>query len=70
MLKIGCSTRLFILQGPADDEEPESDLSITEMKQQQRDKLAALEAEKARLEAEEEERLRQEEEKGVDWGMG
>ncbi|XP_054277918.1 kanadaptin-like [Macrosteles quadrilineatus] len=70
MVKIGCSTRMFILQGPEEDEEPESELSVTELRQQHKERLAALEAEKLRLEAAEEERLKMEEEKGIDWGMG
>lgn len=70
MLKIGCSTRMFILQGPEDDEEPESDLSVTEIKQQRLERLAAAEAERARAEVEEEERLKREAERGIDWGMG
>lgn len=61
---------MFILQGPEDDEEPESDLSVTEMKQQRQERLAAAEAERARAEAEEEERVKKEAERGIDWGMG
>lgn len=62
MLKFGASTRNYILQGPGFDEEAESELTITEMKelrlkkqQEQQDKLL------------EEERKR--EEQGVSWGM-
>lgn len=62
MLKFGASTRNYIFQGPGFDEEAESELSITEMKelrlkkqQEQQDKLL------------EEERKR--EEQGVSWGM-
>lgn len=61
---------MFILQGPEDDEEPESDLSVTELKQQRQERLAAAEAERARAEAEEEERVKKEAERGIDWGMG
>lgn len=63
MLKFGASTRNYILQGPNFDEEAESELTITEMKelrlkkeQERKDKL--IEEEK-RKEAE-----------GVSWGMG
>lgn len=62
MLKFGASTRNYILQGPGFDEEAESELTITEMKelrlrkqQEQQEKLL------------EEERKRQEE--GISWGM-
>lgn len=62
MLKFGASTRSYILQGPGFDEEAESELTITEMKelrlrkqQEQQDKLL------------EEERKREEE--GISWGM-
>lgn len=62
MLKFGASTRNYILQGPGFDEEAESELTITEMKelrlkkqQEQQEKLL------------EEERKR--EEQGVSWGM-
>lgn len=34
--KFGFSTRTFLLEGPADDEEPESDLTITEIIQQRK----------------------------------
>lgn len=62
MLKFGASTRNYILQGPGFDEEAESELTITEMKelrlkkqQEQQDKL---------LEEE-----RKVEEQGISWGM-
>lgn len=62
MLKFGASTRSYILQGPNFDEEAESELTITEMKelrlkkeQERKDKLAE---EEKRKEAE-----------GVSWGM-
>lgn len=61
---------MFILQGPEDDEEPESDLSVTELKQLRQERLAAAEAERAQAESEEEERVKKEEERGIDWGMG
>lgn len=62
MLKFGASTRNYIFQGPGFDEEAESELTITEMKelrlkkqQEQQEKLL-----------EEERKI---EEKGVSWGM-
>lgn len=74
MVKLGLSTRNYILQGPTDDEEPESELSITELKEKRlKDKLAAELLEKQRIELEEmeeERRRKKEEEDGIDWGMG
>uniref|UniRef100_A0A8D8XT29 Kanadaptin n=2 Tax=Cacopsylla melanoneura TaxID=428564 RepID=A0A8D8XT29_9HEMI len=74
MLSFGSSTRFFILQGPSEDEEDESDLSVSELREQRR-----LELEKREREAEEAKRLEElareaekeaEENGGVDWGMG
>ncbi|KAL0280490.1 UNVERIFIED_CONTAM: hypothetical protein PYX00_001762 [Menopon gallinae] len=74
LLKIGWSSRNYLLQGPETDVEPESELTITEMKElQAKRKLEAEMAEKERIEREEleqEERRRKEEEEGIDWGMG
>ncbi|EDV48574.1 kanadaptin [Drosophila erecta] len=67
MLKLGGSTRVYILQGPDEDEEPESELSVTELRQKREKELAdaAVERELRLLEAEERERN-----EGVSWGMG
>jgi len=67
MLKLGGSTRVYILQGPGEDEEPESELSVTELRQKREKELAdaAVEREIRLLEAEERERN-----EGVSWGMG
>lgn len=70
MLKFGCSTRSYILTGPEDDAEAESELSITELKQKRADELRRLEEEALRAKQLEEERKRKEEEKGIDWGLG
>ena len=73
MLRFGGSTRTAILQGPDEDQEEESEMTVTELK--------ALAAEKAQKKAEEEERLktlaeeadkeREEKEasRGISWGM-
>ncbi|BES87219.1 solute carrier family 4 (anion exchanger), member 1, adaptor protein [Nesidiocoris tenuis] len=74
MIKIGCSTRFFILQGPDEDAEEESSLTFSELKKKREEELEArkLLEEKAK-EEEELEKKRQEqllEEKGISWGMG
>jgi hypothetical protein len=61
-------------QGPPELSEPESELTVTELKEQKRqkeirDKLEAEQREKKRAE-EEERRRKREEEAGIDWGMG
>uniref|UniRef100_A0A673CAV5 FHA domain-containing protein n=1 Tax=Sphaeramia orbicularis TaxID=375764 RepID=A0A673CAV5_9TELE len=43
VLKFGGSTRLFILQGPEFDEEEESDLTVTELRERARKQRAELE---------------------------
>lgn len=67
MLQLGISTRVYILQGPSDDEEPESVLSVTELREQRKQQVAAAAAEKIRKAEELKERERNE---GVSWGMG
>lgn len=62
MLKFGASTRIYILQGPGFDEEAESELTITEMKEL---KLKKEQEAKEKI-LEEEKRI---EEQGISWGM-
>lgn len=62
MLKFGASTRSYILQGPEFDEEAESELSVTEIKQLRIQKEHEL---KEKIAAEE----KRKESEGVSWGM-
>lgn len=61
---------MYLLQGPTEDEEKESELSVTELKAKRQDELKQKEREQElqRLKIEEEERKKMEQ--GVDWGMG
>lgn len=74
MIKFGCSTRFFLLQGPEYDKEEESELTLTEIKQKRKlelDEKAQKEEEELRLKIEEEEREKQLiEERGISWGLG
>ncbi|KAG5670119.1 hypothetical protein PVAND_000401 [Polypedilum vanderplanki] len=68
-LKLGNSTRCYILVGPSEDEEEQSEFTITELKQQKIER--ELEREKMEMEAKlEQERLEKEkEEQGINWGF-
>nr|XP_045583117.1 kanadaptin-like isoform X2 [Procambarus clarkii] len=80
MLKFGCSTRMLILQGPQDDQEPESELTVSELmakaaeRAKKLDQLETGELEEVNLEKPEEESKGDEkpqvDTEGVDWGMG
>jgi hypothetical protein len=70
ILKLGLSTRLFLLQGPEEDMEEESELTVTQLKEKRQLELAAKELEELEYQQLEEERLKLEEEQGIDWGMG
>ncbi|XP_076253695.1 kanadaptin isoform X2 [Rhynchophorus ferrugineus] len=70
MIRLGCSQRSYILTGPEDDEDEESELSVTELKQLRIQKIAERQEKLRKQELEREERLRKEEERGVDWGLG
>ncbi|XP_059610033.1 kanadaptin [Phlebotomus argentipes] len=69
IVKMGGSTRQFILQGPVADEEAESELSITEMKELKKQQALEMlqKQEQERLEQEKREKAREEE--GISWGM-
>ncbi|KAB7503820.1 Kanadaptin [Armadillidium nasatum] len=69
MLKFGGSSRLFILQGPDEDKEPESDLTVTELKAQAQEKK--LELQKIKTHGNGDNSVVNEEtSEGIDWGMG
>jgi len=62
MLKFGASLRSFILQGPEYDEEPESELTVTELKERRKQEE---ELKKKEQQMQEEQR----EKEGISWGM-
>ncbi|KAK0167609.1 hypothetical protein PV327_004983 [Microctonus hyperodae] len=74
MIRFGCSQRKFIFQTPPDEEEKESEYSVTELKEMRKLELLKREQDERERQEEEEklERMRQEEEEanGIDWGMG
>ncbi|XP_053674201.1 kanadaptin [Anopheles nili] len=69
MIRLGSSSRTYILQGPSDDEDERSDLTITEMKayvKKQKELRHEID-EITRKEAERIEQLKDDE--GINWGM-
>ncbi|XP_012531728.1 kanadaptin [Monomorium pharaonis] len=70
MIRFGCSQRKYILQAPLDDQEEESELSVTQLKEKRLEELRERES-RQQEEDEAEEKARQaEENEGIDWGMG
>lgn len=65
-LKFGNSTRNYILQGPLEDEDAASDLSITELKEQKVQREAEMRQKEVDEKLAEE---KKEEEGGVSWGI-
>ncbi|KAL8590306.1 hypothetical protein ACOMHN_006422 [Nucella lapillus] len=74
VLKFGGSSRLYILQGPEKDQEPEIELSVTELKQQtaklKREAEVLKQAEMNEEEEMEKQRQKILELRGCSWGMG
>lgn len=74
MIKLGCSSRLYILQGPDEDAEEESPLGLTEMKELRKAQKEQMEKDmllaKIQREKEAEEKERKIEREGISWGMG
>lgn len=68
-LKFGGSTKSFILQGPDSDAEPESELTITEMKELRIQKQQEFEQKRIEEEKRREEEAKRKEEEGISWGM-
>ncbi|XP_055534938.1 kanadaptin [Wyeomyia smithii] len=69
MVKLGSSSRTYILQGPSEDSDDPSELTITELKQQRQQK-EQLQREMAEIERQEKERIAKlKEEEGINWGM-
>lgn len=50
--------------------EDESELSVTQLKEKRQLELAVRELEELECQRQEEERVKQEEDQGIDWGMG
>nr|CAG4649982.1 EOG090X026V [Sida crystallina] len=73
VFKLGVSTRMFILQGPPDDEEPESELTVTQLKELRLKREAIMneleddEGEKRTTASKPETSSVSD---GIDWGMG
>ncbi|KAM5292855.1 kanadaptin [Ctenodactylus gundi] len=80
VFRFGGSTRLFILQGPEEDREAESELTVTQLKELRKQQQMLLEKKMLGEDSDEEEDMDaaerksntsgQEEEMGCTWGMG
>ncbi|KAL2773755.1 kanadaptin [Daubentonia madagascariensis] len=80
VLRFGGSTRLFILQGPEEDREAESELTVTQLKELRKQQQMLLEKKMLGEDSEEEEEMdtterkrntsTQDDDMGCTWGMG
>lgn len=68
-LKFGNSTRHYILQGPSEDEENPSELTITELKEQKVQREAELKQKLLEAKLALEKKEKEKEEAGISWGM-
>ncbi|GAB6031709.1 hypothetical protein CHUAL_009458 [Chamberlinius hualienensis] len=66
LIKFGGSSRSYVLQGPCEDEEEESPLTVTEIKE----KKLQEEIQRKKDEEEKDKKLQEEEAAGINWGMG
>ncbi|KAL0128188.1 hypothetical protein PUN28_003444 [Cardiocondyla obscurior] len=70
MIKFGCSQRKYILQAPPDDQEEESELSVTQLKEKRLEELRERNIKQQEQEEAEEKARQAAEDEGIDWGMG
>uniref|UniRef100_A0A8C9P905 Solute carrier family 4 member 1 adaptor protein n=1 Tax=Spermophilus dauricus TaxID=99837 RepID=A0A8C9P905_SPEDA len=80
VFRFGGSTRLFVLQGPEDDREAESELTVTQLKELRKQQQMLLEKKMLGEDSDEEEDMdnterkrntsNQDDEMGCTWGMG
>ncbi|KAF6106299.1 solute carrier family 4 member 1 adaptor protein [Phyllostomus discolor] len=80
VLRFGGSTRLFLLQGPEEDQEAESELTVTQLKELRKKQQMMLEKKMLGEDSDEDEEMDttekkgstggQEDEMGCTWGMG
>ncbi|XP_014234914.1 kanadaptin [Trichogramma pretiosum] len=72
MVKFGCSQRKFIILAPDHDQEQESELSLTELKILKAHQSKEYELQKLshKFDNQEPEVMMENEEQGIDWGMG
>ncbi|XP_064220026.1 kanadaptin isoform X2 [Aotus nancymaae] len=80
VIRFGGSTRLFILQGPEEDREAESELTVTQLKELRKQQRILLEKKMLGEDSDEEEEMdtserkrnsgSQDDEMGCTWGMG
>ncbi|XP_054834649.1 kanadaptin [Eublepharis macularius] len=79
VLRFGGSSRLFVLQGPEEDQEPESELTVTQLKELRKQRQATLEKAMLGDDSDEEDKKEKDEQRSENswsndlscsWGMG